>query len=197
MLRTPRHLVPAGVLVVVVGVSGCGGSSPHHPRALAPLSSTSAAATPSASGQQPDVGAATTGVPTSTATITNAGLGAAAAVVRSYFRVVNGLQTHMDGAALARLMTPDCTCREQVNAVRAAAARGERFVYETTIVAVTVRPDGAGRASVLVEYNTGAAGIIDSSGRRVTSSRPQRGLKRLFRLRHEQHGWLIGAIQTG
>ncbi|MBV9293307.1 MAG: hypothetical protein JO222_12715 [Frankiales bacterium] len=171
-----RRMVGAlGLAALLAACPACSGSG-STPQTLPPVSGSP---TPSAS---------------ATATSRQAELAAAEAVVRQYFSLVNRLRVRMNAAAIGRLMTPDCRCREQVAAIRDAARRGEHYVDHASSVTLTPAFQDQRAVQVLVSYNASVGGLVDSHGRRVTTSRPRRGVKRLFSLRLVSDHWLIASI---
>ena len=167
-----------GAMVACLGVlSGCssGGSAP---RTLPPLSTTPAAVTSTA--------------PTSKA----AELAAVKAVVRRYYSLINELHRSMDAEKLGSLMTPSCSCREQVDAIRQAASKGQRYIDTVRLVSLTPAIETPTQADVLVQYNALRGGLVSASGRTITSTRPQEGLKRFFVLQLIGDQWLIAGIRA-
>ncbi|HET7309884.1 MAG TPA: hypothetical protein VFJ17_01005 [Mycobacteriales bacterium] len=167
-------LLTAGM--VVLSACSSGGSAP---RSLPALSTTPAAAT-------------STAPPTSKA----AELAAVKAVVRRYYALANQLHRTMDADPLAQLMTPDCSCRQQIQAIRSAAAVHNHYVDTATITSLTPALDSATTADVLVEFDAGVGGLVDASGRVITKSPPRKGIRRLFLLRLVGHQWLIAEIRA-
>jgi hypothetical protein len=115
------------------------------------------------------------------------------AVVRRYFEVLNRLHAEMDSTALARLLTPDCPCQQQVEAIRTAAANGQRYLDRTRIKALRVNLDGPGAADVLADYQLVRGGLVDAAGRHLTRITPHR-LRWDFRLRRVNGQWRINRI---
>lgn len=174
-----RRLFVTGLAGLLLGASAvaCSGSG-DRPRTLPPLSTTPAASASTAPSTQQDE------------------LAAATAVVRRYFAVVNALSRDMNAEALAQLMTPDCTCRQQVAAVRLAAERQEHYIDKATGLNLTASADGRTIVEVLVQYDASRGGLASASGKLISSSPPVRGVKRLFRLRFVNRTWLIYSIQA-
>jgi hypothetical protein len=164
-----------GLAAVFAAGVGCNGSG-STPQTLPPVSGSP---TPS---------------PSSTAPSRQAELDAATAVVREYFRLVNRLRVQMNAAAIGRLMTADCRCREQVAAIRDAARRGQHYIDHAARLALTPAFQSGSAVQVLVSYDASAGGLVDSRGHHVTTSRPRRGVKRLFSLQLVSGQWLIASI---
>jgi hypothetical protein len=122
---------------------------------------------------------------------------AALEVVRRYYRVINSLHHTMDAAALATLLTRSCPCQAQVNAIRTAAARGERYADRASVNVMRASLQDARHAYVLVNLDTGRGGLVASNGRRLTSAPPRHGVQRVFRLVRQRRHWSIAAIEAG
>lgn len=163
-------------LAAALAVSGCS-SSGSKPVSLPSISPSATSASPS---------------PTPTA----AELAAATAVVKRYYMVLNDLHNDMDAAAFAVLMTASCTCQQQVQAIREAAAKRERYVDHVRLVSMTPTIDSATTADVLVQYDSTRAGLVDAQGNAITSSPPKSGIKRVFHLQLMGGHWLISEIDA-
>lgn len=122
---------------------------------------------------------------------------AAVAVVRRYYQVFNGLHRTMDAAAMSALFTADCPCRQQVRAVRKAAALDEHYVDRATVNVMRPSLQDADHAYVLVNLDTARGGLVTEAGRRVTTAAPRRGVQRVFRLVRHGRRWLISRIEAG
>lgn len=162
----------AAVLVGVAPLAGCSGSGG------APTTLPSLSASPSA---------------TPSATAAN-DLDAATAVVRRYYALLNGPTTEANAAALAQLMTPDCSCREVVSAMLNAVQRNEHFFGQNHVVGVTASLDSPDAAEALVTYNYTDTGLKDAHGRVLSMSRGRLGTKQLFRLTRHSGSWKIATI---
>jgi hypothetical protein len=162
----------------VVALSACSGSG-SAPRTLPALSTTPAADASSAP-----------------LTSRAAELAAVKAVVRRYYEFANQLRHKMDPAPLSRLMTADCSCREQITAIRTAATHGRHYVDTATVRSLTAELEGPTTADVLVEFDAGPGGLVDSAGHVITSVPARNGIKRFFRLRLVGVRWLIWEIQS-
>jgi hypothetical protein len=167
-------LLAAGIVLL----SACS-SSGSTPRTLPRLSTTPAAATSAAP-------------PTSKA----AELAAVKAVVRRYYALLNALHERMDPAPFAALMTPDCVCRAQVNAIREARDRNQHYIDTVRLVSLTAAMETDSRADALVQYDARRGGLVDSAGRHVTSTRALAGVKRFFILEKVNGHWLISEIRA-
>jgi hypothetical protein len=119
---------------------------------------------------------------------------AEAAVVRRYFTIINGLDTDMNAAGLAALMTAECPCRRQVRAVRYEASLHRSYVGRDHLNAIRPNLDGAGLGDVIVDFDSGRGGIVSASGRRITSSAAAEHLNRDFVMRRVNRRWLISRI---
>jgi hypothetical protein len=102
----------------------------------------------------------------------------------------------MDADALAALMTSQCTCRAQVDAIRAARTKGEHYIDQARIIKYTPSFDGPTAADVLVLFNAGPGGLVDQDNHRVTSAPPAKGVHRYFMLRRVGGRWLIAAMEA-
>jgi hypothetical protein len=122
---------------------------------------------------------------------------AALEVVRRYYHVINSLHRTMDAAALATLLTQSCPCQTQVEAIRAAAARDERYVDRASVNVMRASMQDARHAYVLVNLDTGRGGLVTSNGQRLTSAPPRLGVQRVFRLVRQRQRWSIAAIEAG
>jgi len=123
-------------------------------------------------------------------------LAAATQVVREYYALLNGLSRTMDSRGLAALMAVDCPCRQQVTAIENARSKSERYVDRVHLVSVTAVRDTSTQVSVLVQYDAAPGGLIDATGRPVTTSPARKGVKRLFRIALRTGRWLIVNIGT-
>lgn len=162
--------------MVVLSACSSGGTAP---RSLPPLSTTPAAN-------------ASTAPPTSKA----AELAAVKAVVRRYYALANHLRISMNAAPLSQLMTADCTCREQIRAIETAAAQGRHYIDHAILRSITPELDGPTAADVLVEFDAGPGGLVDSAGRAITSVSARAGIRRFFHLVLISGHWLISEIQS-
>lgn len=170
-------------LAAALSVTACGSSAPSTPKTLPALSASTPVATPSPAASKPALSAKA------------AELAAATAVVRRYYEIANNLHRSMDADALAALFTSNCFCRAQVRAVRSAAAKGEHYIDQARLNSVVANTEGPTRADVLVDLNAARGGLVRADGSQVTSGRPQRHVKRVFRLHHVGNQWLITAIE--
>jgi len=100
----------------------------------------------------------------------------------------------MDSTAIASLMAAGCRCRAQIAAIDAAKSKGEHYIDHVQLVSLTPVRDSSTEFSVLVEYNAAHGGLVDSHGRPVTTSKPRKGVKRLFRVGLHGNQWLIDDI---
>jgi hypothetical protein len=166
------------LLAGMIALSACGGSG-SAPRALPALSTTPAAD-------------ASTAPPTSRA----AELAAVKAVVRRYYALLNRLHIDMNADGFAELMTEDCLCQQQVDAIRNAVARHEHYIDAVKLVSLTAALESRSRADVLVQYNARRGGLVEASGRQVTSTPAKAGLKRFFVLVLKENRWLISEIRA-
>jgi hypothetical protein len=178
-----RHGLVVGLVAVVAAgllasLSGCSGGG-SAPRTLPPLSTTPAAET-------------TSSPPTSKA----AELAAVKAVVRRYYALINDLHDRMDPAPLAQLMTASCTCRQQLEAVRSAARKGQHYIDTVRLVSLTAALETRSQADVLVQYRALRGGLVTADGRPVTSTKPRAGIKRFFVLQKIGGTWLIAEIRA-
>jgi hypothetical protein len=158
------------VLVALLAV-GCS-ADPGHPRTLPTFTATS----------------------TPTTTPTTSDRDAATQVVRRYYALLNELPKTMDSRGMASLMAADCRCRAQLAAIDTARSKGEHYIDHVELVSLTPVRDTPTQFSVLVEYNADRGGLVDSHGRRVTTSEPREGVKRLFRVALHANRWLIADI---
>jgi hypothetical protein len=172
-----------GVAVSLAGMlaaSGCGDAGSTRPRSLPP-----ATATP--------VGDAASESPSYDEGVA---LDAATAVVREYFRLVNDLKRSMDPKPLAELMARDCACRAQLDAISAAAERGQHFVDHALHLKLRPALNDVAAADVLAIYDTLTGGLVDANGHVVTKTKPRTDVKRLFRLSFSAAGWHIDEISA-
>lgn len=115
--------------------------------------------------------------------------------IERYFGVLDQLQVRMDAVALSRLFTRSCPCQQQARAIRAAAARGERYVEAVRINAIRPNLDGPANADVLADYTLIRAERVDAAGHQLGRTRPHR-VWWDFRLVRHGRRWLIARIDA-
>lgn len=117
-----------------------------------------------------------------------------AAVVRQYFRIINHLDTDMNAAALARLMTPACPCHKLERSVRDEASHNRRYFGTVSLNRVQAHVDGPALGDVLVDFDRTVGGVRDSHGTILTRTPPRRHVNWDFVLVRRAGGWLINQI---
>jgi hypothetical protein len=121
-------------------------------------------------------------------------LAAVTALVRRYYSLLNGSTSLANANALARLMTPDCTCQEVVQSTRSAVAKGQQFFGSNRVLSVVPSLDGPAAADVVVTYDYTRSGVKDRTGHVISSGRGRNGTTQDFRLVKRNNAWLINAI---
>ena len=121
-------------------------------------------------------------------------LAAEAAVVRQYFRIINHLDTDMDAAALARLMTPACPCHKLERSVRDEAAHERHYFGTARLNRVQAHLDGPALGDVLVDFDATVGGVRTAAGAVASRTPARRHVNWDFVLVHRGGTWLINRI---
>src|SRR5206468_12333734 len=103
---------------------------------------------------------ASSAAPTSKA----ADLAAVKAVVREYYRLLNGPTTVNSARKLTLLMVHGCTCLRVARSIRDAARKGQRYFGSAEVKNLVANLDGVGAADVLVQYDYSRSGLETASG---------------------------------
>ena len=135
----------------------------------------------------------TRSAPPAGATDSAGSLAAARGVVRRYYAALDGLRIRMRAAPLARLMTPDCPCRAQVDAVRSALRRDERYTDRVRVIRLVAHLDRPGLIDVVVTLDVAHAGLAGPAGR-VTAPTTVHNLHRELLLRRIGNRWLVERV---
>jgi hypothetical protein len=164
-------------LALGLAATSCSGTPPAGPTALPPL------------GAPPTAAAA----PTPAVVAAPGSQRLVEQTVSRYFAILRHLHERMDAAGLARLFAPECTCREQVTAIRRAATRGERYDDQLRIHAIRSNLDGPSVADVLADYELVRSDVLNAAGRRLITTPPHR-VRWDFQLLRQGPRWLIFRI---
>lgn len=115
-------------------------------------------------------------------------------VARRYYAALDDLRNRMDPLPLSHLLAPDCPCRRQLGAIRAAARRGERYTDRIRVRSVIPHRDGPAVADAVVTFDVAHGGLADHAGHRLGHTVSVRGLRRelVFGLVGER--WLIERV---
>lgn len=122
-------------------------------------------------------------------------LAAVKAVVRKYYRLLNGSTTVANAKALAALMTRDCKCRRAAESVLSAAKKSQHYFGHATITDLIPNIDSATAADALVDYNSSRSGLRASDGRPISTVPGRQGIKVVIRLVKVGSAWRIFQIE--
>ena len=161
--------------VLALGLASCGGSG-DKPQTLPPLSQAPSTTPPTSPAPDPKA--------------------AAAAIVRSYYRLLNARSTVANADALAQLMTNDCPCMRLVRATRSVARKSQHYFGKNHVVSVTPSLDSPHVAEALVQYDYTAGGIKDDSGTVISRTQGRKGNLVRFLLALHDDKWLISRIDV-
>jgi hypothetical protein len=179
-------VVPAVALAgLAVLAAGCGSGT--QPRTLPSITAAPTTASPSPSASPS---------PTPSATCSAAVKKQLSAAVRTYFRVVNSQKQRMDADALAALFTDNCSCQEQVRAIRKTKSQGNRYTQQAKVVELTPSLVDRAHGVVLATFNESAGGVVDGHGKYVRKTSARRDVDRQFHLVRKGDHWLIAQIDS-
>lgn len=121
-------------------------------------------------------------------------IGLATDVVRRYYLALDELRRQMRASRLERLLAPDCPCRAQLRAIRAAGELGERYTDRIRIIATLPHLDRSDLVDVFVSFDVDQGGLVDRLGHRIGRVTNARNVHRELVVRRLAGTWLIERV---
>jgi hypothetical protein len=80
--------------------------------------------------------------------------------------------------------------------VQSARKRDQHYIDHARVKVLRPSVEGPRVVSVLADYNSSSGGLVDSHGRRVTSTKAKRHVRWLFDVQRSGSRWLISSIES-